>query len=270
MIKLKINEEYIPLKVINFPDGQNDIKIEKDIFTRYPAQIISTFNNFQDLEIIFSLTSCLRRLGIKEINLYIPYLLGSRSDRQFEKGGSSYLKDVVCPLINLQNYNEVKVYDVHNSVMTDACLNNLLIEDNSKLVSWAIANIGDCTIVCPDEGASKKIYPLLNKIGYQNELIICSKKRETDGSISKTTILEYSDTLEKNIVIIDDICDGGRTFIEIVKKLQVGYEADFYLIVSHGIFSKDFEELSQYFKGIFCTNSIKEINNPILKQIKII
>lgn len=36
-----------------------------------------------------------------------------------------------------------------------------------------------------------------------------------------------------------------------------------YLIVTHGIFSKGFEELSKYFDGIYCTNSYRQINNSL-------
>lgn len=45
-----------------------------------------------------------------------------------------------------------------------------------------------------------------------------------------------------------------------VKELQKikGYKNSF-LVVTHGIFSAGFEELSQYFNGIYCTNSYKDI-----------
>ena len=35
-----------------------------------------------------------------------------------------------------------------------------------------------------------------------------------------------------------------------------------YLFVSHGIFSKGFEELKKYYEGIGCTNSIKYSTKP--------
>jgi ribose-phosphate pyrophosphokinase len=60
--------------------------------------------------------------------------------------------------------------------------------------------------------------------------------------------------------------DGGQTFINIAKHLNNGdflTKPKIYLIVTHGIFSKDFGELSQYFDGIYCTNSYKDINDYI-------
>ena len=68
-----------------------------------------------------------------------------------------------------------------------------------------------------------------------------------------------------DFIIIDDICDGGATFINIAVKIKEyfdnqdynGYQPKIYLIVTHGIFSKGVSELSNYFDGIYCTNSYK-------------
>ena len=44
--------------------------------------------------------------------------------------------------------------------------------------------------------------------------------------------------------------------INILKKQVVWTKKHkIYLIVTHGVFSKGFEELSKYFEGIYCTNS---------------
>lgn len=58
--------------------------------------------------------------------------------------------------------------------------------------------------------------------------------------------------------------DGGATFINIAKSIKEqisDYKGKIYLIVTHGIFSKGFEELGKYFNGIYCTNSYKDKNN---------
>lgn len=67
-------------------------------------------------------------------------------------------------------------------------------------------------------------------------------------------------------IIIDDICDGGATFLNIAKEIRNNhfkslYDIKIYLIVTHGIFSKGFDELSKYFDGIYCTNSYSNLIN---------
>ena len=126
-----------------------------------------------------------------------------------------------------------------------------------------------CILVSPDAGASHKIYKLAEQIGYKGDIITCSKERDNKGKLTKTVVPispHYLDSL-KDHIIIDDICDGGTTFINIAKTLKKRYasmnnedmKGKLYLIVTHGIFSKGFEELSQYFDGIYCTNSYKDI-----------
>jgi ribose-phosphate pyrophosphokinase len=59
-------------------------------------------------------------------------------------------------------------------------------------------------------------------------------------------------------VIVDDICDGGRTFTELAKTIrQHNSLSKIYLIVSHGIFSAGMTPLNDSFDGIFTTNSIR-------------
>jgi ribose-phosphate pyrophosphokinase len=69
--------------------------------------------------------------------------------------------------------------------------------------------------------------------------------------------------LDKDIFIVDDICDGGRTFTEVAKAIKENkkYTGKIYLVVTHGIFSAGFDFLVQYFDGIYTTNSVKDIQD---------
>ena len=61
-------------------------------------------------------------------------------------------------------------------------------------------------------------------------------------------------------VIIDDICDGGRTFNELAKSIKLQRaDAKIYLVVTHGIFSAGFKELTKYFEHIYTTNSHRDV-----------
>ena len=48
----------------------------------------------------------------------------------------------------------------------------------------------------------------------------------------------FGDVTGKSVLIADDICDGGRTFIELAKVLKERGAAHIHLHVTHGIFSK--------------------------------
>ena len=115
-------------------------------------------------------------------------------------------------------------------------------------------------LIAPDGGSLKKIYKLAEQLGYKGDVITCSKDRDVDGKLTKT-IVPVSIIVNKDYVIIDDIADGAGTFINIAKVLRPRlHESNkIYLVVTHGIFSKGFEELNKYFDGIYCTNSYKDI-----------
>lgn len=267
-------------KISKFPDGQQSINLDF-IHLEDEVKISSRLNDFKDLEVILCATAALRNLGVKTIHLYVPYFLGARSDRQFEDGGINYLKDVICPIINSQNYETVTIVDAHSDVL-EACIHNYRKIDNITLVKFALTDIDNTNgarekliLVSPDAGALKKMYHVSEHFGIE-KMVIANKHRDIKtGKITHTEVPGLTqEPGSKNFVIIDDICDGGRTFLEIAKTIRKEREDSvfndkIYLVVTHGIFSAGFLELRNWIDGIYCTNSVKNVDNELVKQLNI-
>lgn len=260
-------ESDLDYSISKFPDGQQSITIPEWFSREDSVMIIARLNNFKDLELIICVNQALRNNGFPNISLKVPYFLGSRSDRKFEEGSINYLKQVICPIINSQQFHEVIVIDPHSDVL-EACLNNYRKIDNSFFVQWALAKIDNkngaqerTAIVSPDAGALKKIFDISQRFGIE-KVVTAGKVRDLKtGKILKTELPVTDWTGITNAVIIDDICDGGRTFTELAKAIrESGYTGDLYLIVTHGIFSASFLELSRHFTKIFSTNSYADID----------
>lgn len=260
----------IKFEKTKFPDGQQSIKITSGIGSEIAIKIYSRFTSFQDLELILCATAALKNLGMTDIFLYIPYFLGGRSDRKFEEGSINYIKDIVAPIINAQHYKGVLVLDPHSDVI-EACIDRLEKIDNYSLVKAALTAIDNTNsarekmcIISPDAGALKKIYGVAKHFDIR-DVVTASKVRDlSTGKILHTEIPQINGSDEKNFVIIDDICDGGRTFIEVAKAIRekrpkAMFNDKIYLIVTHGIFSAGLLQLSNYFDNIYCTNSVKDI-----------
>ncbi len=276
----KVGDLNLRYKIYKFPDGQQSIKLDF-INTEDEVKISSRLNDFKDLEVILCATAALRNLEVKTIHLYIPYFLGARSDRQFEDGSINYLKDVICPIINSQNYETVTIVDAHSDVL-EACIHNYRKIDNIKLVKFALTDIDNTNsarekliLVSPDAGALKKMYHVSEHFGIEN-MVIANKHRDIKtGKITHTEVPGLTqEPGSKNFVIIDDICDGGRTFLEIAKTIRKEREDSvfndkIYLVVTHGIFSAGFNELKNWIDGIYCTNSVKDVDNELVKQLNI-
>lgn len=270
----------ISFNITKYPDGQQDFKILYPEYlegTNDIIEVYSRFNSWLDIEILCCVQSALNNLGNPPKVLHLPYLMGARSDRQFIRGGSSYLKDVIAPEINSLEFDKVVVHDPHSDV-TEALIDNLEIVSNLELVKFVVEqeNLEQFTVVAPDAGALKKCY----KVGdyFKQSVMACSKQREVGTGKILGTSVYYKQFLEEGrhllgtpFIIIDDICDGGRTFIELAKAFrEQGNSSKMILVVTHGIFSKGLDELREYFDKIYCTNSVKDIKDPLVTQLEII
>jgi ribose-phosphate pyrophosphokinase len=266
----------IKFEISKFPDGQQSVTLTSSYLEHLKSEEItikSRLNSFKDLELIICVNQALRNIGVTDIQLYVPYFIGARSDRKFSVGGVNYLKNVICPIINLQQFSKVTVLDPHSDVL-EACLNNFEKISNVGLVKWALqqlyperwdnpkAGLDEIVLVSPDAGALKKVYHVAETFNIPN-VVVASKHRDiATGKIISTEVPLTVVHSDKSFVVVDDICDGGRTFIELAKVIEQTYpSAPIYLIITHGIFSAGFSELNKYFDGIFCTNSVKDIGD---------
>lgn len=262
-------KSYINYKISKFPDGQQTIDLVDIIpalFIDKTVQISSRLNSFKDLELIICANQALKNIGVAHVSLYVPYFVGARSDRRFQEGGVNYLKQVICPIINSQNFASVTVVDPHSDVL-EACLNNFKKENNFKLVKFALTKIDNkdgaqdrICLVSPDAGAYKKVYDVAKEFKIE-KIITATKVRDLKtGNILRTEIPVLDQHNDIQYVIVDDICDGGRTFVELAKVIKEGRPtAKVYLVVTHGIFSAGFKVLNEYIDGVFCTNSYRDV-----------
>lgn len=248
-----------------FPDGQLDPnKIESPKTHR----IANRFSSWGDLQEILCKTAIYKSDRALP-SLYVPYFFGSRSDRDFGSG-INYFRDVIAPIINAQGYKWVETLDPH-SLNTVGAINNLREIPLNPIIFEAIkepltSGIEGITIVSPDFGAYKKVWSFCEYLNEKTgghldiDFISCEKIRNLDGKILHTKI--HGTPKYDQAIIIDDICDGGRTFIEISKQItRDGFKGDLSLWVTHGIFSKGLRELSKHFKKIYTTNSVQDINS---------
>ncbi len=288
-MKKEINLVYpdksdIKFKIQRFPDLQTNVVIDKkeQAFHRDTEVIIkSRLNSFEDLALIVCTVKCFHNMGVKLLHLYTPYFMGARSDRKFEEGGNNYLKDVICPIINSLNFESVTILDSHSSVL-EACLNNFKSINNEMLVRFSLEKIYNSVLhnnisneeidkisdryvlVSPDAGANHKIYKLAEQISYKGDIITCSKERDSEGKLTKCVVPFNINCVGKDFILLDDIFDGGNTFINISKEAKKQYGTDFklFLIITHGIFSGKISDYVQHFDGIYTTNSYKEQIRP--------
>ncbi len=285
----------VAYEAFTFNGGEPHIKIKEDltpikkpIFSplkpnEYQGGVLITtrIRSFNDLGFLLVATDALRRIGIKKISLLLPYFPAARQDRVLVNGEALTVK-IYSDIINNANYEQVFILDPHSEV-TPALLHRVKVFDNHQLIKQAVAKETDYCLIAPDGGALKKVYklaqflgaidmPNLEDLAYlkpQPSVIECSKIRDVKtGKLSGFKV--FADDLQgKTCVLVDDICDGGGTFLGLAKKLKAKNAGKLILVVTHGIFSKGLEDLATVFDKIYCTDSFSTIPNKLLNQLKI-
>ena len=249
------NQEEIKFQSFTFSGGEPHIKINPDFDRNEKVTITHRLNSFNDLGLLCITVDALRRMDVKVIDLFIPYFPAARQDRVMIKGESLSVK-VYADIINTLQLNKVFVFDAHSEV-TPALVNNCEVIPNHTFIQQVLNVIGEnVKLISPDGGALKKIYKVSEFLGGV-DVVECSKSRDVKtGKLSGFKV--YEDDLNgMDCLIVDDICDGGGTFVGLAEELKKKNAGKLYLAVSHGIFNKGFEVLDCFDK-IFTTNSVKD------------
>jgi len=230
---------YTP-KFLTFSGGEEHVNIEyQEQKEDLPIIINSQITSSTELMRLLLTTDSLRRLYDNDIELFIPYIPYARQDRACQLGDSFSL-EVFANIISSQKYSKVTVVDPHSPVSHEL-FKNINVITQERMIDGVNSRLRDIDyIVSPDMGASRKAKDWMyrwNYLGNQSELILATKKRNELGEIIATEV-NCGDITGSKCLIVDDICDGGRTFTELAKVLRDKGSKEVYLYVTHGIFAK--------------------------------
>jgi ribose-phosphate pyrophosphokinase len=189
---------------------------------------------------------------------YLPY---ARQDRVMVD--EPFSLKTFCELVNLQDFAEVIVHDPHSDV-GPALLNNCRVVPQWELARQVIPEewFQSALFVSPDAGAYKKVSQLVD-----GPVAIGLKVRER-GKIVRSEVLSPISLEGRDCMIVDDICDGGRTFVALAAKLKERGVAKVGLYVTHGIFANGFDELGKNIDAIFTTDSFQHNEVPDFVTVK--
>lgn len=262
----RYNGPYINVEIKTFKGGEINVVLP-DAFTRNigpdkNVRIIAHITN-SDLVMAFFLTiDALRRFdpAIK-ISAFIPYLPYARQDRVCNPGEALSIS-LFAKLVNAMNLESVVLLDPHSDVSA-AAINNSVVATQETYITYVLVNqllrisTDNLWLVAPDAGAVKKIKALstnLEKLGLVSGFITATKSRNLQTQ-EITEVRFDEDVKGKNLLVVDDICDGGRTFTGLANILRERGCNELSLFVTHGIFSYGVDELCGWYDRIYTTDS---------------
>lgn len=202
-----------------------------------------------------------------EFVLDLPYTPYARQDRRCNPGEAFGIK-VFGDYINRMDFKAVILTDPHSDV-TAACIDRAQLIDQSEVFGGVHDFGAGWYIVAPDMGAKKKAEAFA-KATCAKGVITCYKERNMyTGEILSQGIIggENVPSSGGRFFVLDDICDGGRTFVGVAGLLSARFDpSEIELAVTHGIFSYGTDVVTDVYDHVYTTNSF---NPRILSDAKI-
>ena len=260
-----------------FPDGTSQVwKLdESNIYET--NNYIEWFWEGNESELIWvNQLICLLYQNNAEIgNLYMPYLPYGRQDKDVTNF-TTFSKHVFLELLLKEHVKQLTTLDAHSShpsIVSYGAIHFIL-----EAINRFKANV----LVFPDSGAITRYSDILDEVDIP--YIVFDKVRDqltgniTGMQVSKKSV-NFIDGSDYQMLIIDDICDGGMTYIKLaeyietyMKDFEVSFEMALY--VTHGIFSKGTDVIYDAgIKSIYTTDSLEAFrnkNNSIVRNYTLI
>ena len=230
-------------KTINYPSGEFHLQLID--WPRYGEKLVANVTDFNGLAKCVVADRILTR-NRREVDWVIPFFPFAREDRRNLNTDGMELN------LALEIIEELgaAVVDPHSDVTTQHIK---YFPQDEVVRQYAHAGLfdGDPIVAIPDAGAAKKAYSWIDE--HNLEYVQCLKKRDSaTGKLSGFKVAgNGTDLINKDVIIVDDICDGGGTFIGLAEELHTYGVKSLRLAVTHGLFTKGLSNLLAAFEQIY-------------------
>lgn len=253
---IKVND--IVISPSTFGDGT--LKCEAPEINSSDKEIFITwcYDNDAELFCVYSLAKYLRENSTAKISLVLPYIPHARQDRYVSN--RLFTLKYFAEIINLVGFYKVYALDPHSDV-SFKLINNLEELPLPFQVSLGTKDFNNKAIMFPDKGAAAKYEH--RYVGLKMPFIIGEKHRNSEGRIDRYELKNFTPGT-KSVVIRDDICSYGGTFVSAAKELRKLGVEDITLVVSHCENNILKGEVFDYIDRVFTTDSICTAEHPKL------
>lgn len=290
MIKVQmiVDNKSTPLRAIEYSDGACEVRFDEDALcaadnfvclTIHPSTHVGHYQTI--IQQFVSTLIGVMVIGWENKNaddvkviLNTPYLPHARADKTFGHFDTSVLHGFICSIMELLTYfTEWHIQDIHNPdafndtliplfELGDLPLPKIVHDEAHQIIAQhpmfkRISKDID-VVFSPDKGATERANLVWTK-AVENEdsvLIQGSKVRNAEnGWITHYELPPMVQVNKQTVLIVDDICDGGKTFEFAAEALRKKGAEKIYLYVTHGIFSKGLESL-KFLDGLIVQNLV--------------
>lgn len=276
--KLSIADPKFEYEIKSYPDNTKYVIVKK-----ITNNLTFRLNTYEDLWILNQIHDVVKKANWK-VTVTISNLIDAQADRRFDIDQPFGLKLVLEFLKGMENF-DYKIFHPHNPEVVEAILDDRVeIIDNHDFIKDVFFHISNyksfmdfvkkgesfvysnakgiqipnnLVVLLPDGGAYKWGVKLMDKLGFNGDVVAASKNRQyVDGKSKLVQQLPDYDFNGKDILIIDDICIYGGTFKGLAKMLKKRNCGKLFLAVSHmTVLELGEDSIGNYFNNVFTTNS---------------
>lgn len=226
------------VNVTLFPDNTSQVwKLDESHLTKESIKITWEYSHEGEIMQLAQLKQLLD-LTIDRVYLYIDYLPYGRQDKSVSND-STFALYTFAKILNTLNFTEIWILDPHSVIALGAIRKSRAVYPHSSL-RQAIRATTSNLLCYPDSGAVDKYMKVYDDLDHPS--IYGKKVRDqTTGYITSYELV--GDPWNSRVIIVDDICDGGKTFELLAHDLYETGAEEVNLFVTHGLFSKGLRPL---------------------------
>ena len=207
-IAKKFGEPLGNVNIQRFSDGEIGVEFMESIRGKFVFLIQSTFAPTDNMMELLLMIDAAKRASAYKVIAVIPYYGFARQDRK-DKPRVAIGSKLVANMLTAAGADRVITMDLHAAQIQgyfDIPVDHL---DSSAIFIPYIENLQleNLTFAAPDVGSANRIREIATF--FEADMVICDKHRKRANEIASMVVI--GDVSDRDIVLIDDICDTGGT-----------------------------------------------------------
>lgn len=192
----------------HFSDGEIQPVLQESVRGDYIFLIQSTFSPSDNLMELLLMIDAAKRASAYKVVAVLPYYGYARQDRK-DKPRVSIGSKLVANMLVAAGADRLITMDLHAPQIQgyfDIPVDHL---DSSAVFIPYIQqlNLPNLTFAAPDVGSANRIREIASY--FNADMVLCDKHRKRANEIASMVVI--GDVTDRDIVLIDDICDTGGT-----------------------------------------------------------
>ncbi len=222
------------VSIQRFSDGEIQPIFQESIRGDSVFLVQSTYAPSDNLMELLLMIDAAKRASAYKIIAVIPYYGYSRQDRK-DRPRVAIGSKLVANMLTAAGADRVITMDLHAPQIQgyfDIPVDHL---DSSAVFIPYIEQLQleNLTFAAPDVGASNRIREIASY--FEAEMVICDKHRKRANEIASMVVI--GDVTDKDVVIIDDICDTGGTLAKSAALLKEKGARTVRAMITHPVLS---------------------------------